>query len=272
MALIGAIIGDIIGSRFEFPDQRPETLDWEHCPLFNGYLNEFTDDTVLAIATKYAIDHYKGNFGKAYKEFGRKFPDVGYGDMFFKWLNNKITDYKSTGNGSAMRVAYIGDIVHDINSVIALSKSSAICTHNTEGGITGACMTASAIAMANSGYSKNDILNICQLTYKGKLYDGTQTMEELRKSYVWSDKCELTVPVAIQCFVESYDYESCMRNCLSLHCDMDTMCCISGGIAEAYYKTTGLDDKKILKTYLPPYLYKCIEDIVEKEEKTDDCK
>lgn len=153
MALIGAIIGDIIGSRFEFPDQRPETLDWEHCPLFNGYLNEFTDDTVLAIATKYAIDHYKGNFGKAYKEFGRKFPDVGYGDMFFKWLNNKITDYKSTGNGSAMRVAYIGDIAHDINSVIALSKSSAICTHNTEGGITGACMTASAIAMANSGYS-----------------------------------------------------------------------------------------------------------------------
>ena len=97
MALIGAIIGDIIGSRFEFPDQRPETLDWEHCPLFNGFLNEFTDDTVLAIATKYAIDHYKGNFGKAYKEFGRKFPDVGYGDMFFKWLNNKITDYKSTG-------------------------------------------------------------------------------------------------------------------------------------------------------------------------------
>ena len=238
MALIGAIIGDIIGSRFEFPDQRPETLDWEHCPLFNGYLNEFTDDTVLAIATKYAIDHYKGNFGKAYKEFGRKFPDVGYGDMFFKWLNNKITDYKSTGNGSAMRVAYIGDIVHDINSVIALSKSSAICTHNTEGGITGACMTASAIAMANSGYSKNDILNICQLTYKGKLYDGTQTMEELRKSYVWSDRCELTVPVAIQCFVESYDYESCMRNCLSLHCDMDTMCCISGGIAVSYTHLT----------------------------------
>lgn len=272
MALIGAIIGDIIGSRFEFPDQRPETLDWEHCPLFNGYLNEFTDDTVLAIATKYAIDHYKGNFGKAYKEFGRKFPDVGYGDMFFRWLNNKITDYKSTGNGSAMRVAYIGDIVHDIDSVIALSKSSAICTHNTEGGITGACMTASAIAMANSGYSKNDILNICQLTYKGKLYDGTQTMEELRKSYVWSDRCELTVPVAIQCFIESHDYESCMRNCLSLHCDMDTMCCISGGIAEAYYKTTGLNNKKILKTYLPPYLYKCIEDIVEKEEKTDDCK
>lgn len=97
-------------------------------------------------------------------------------------------------------------------------------------------------------------------------------MEELQKSYVWSDRCELTVPVAIQCFIESHDYESCMRNCLSLHCDMDTMCCISGGIAEAYYKTTGLDNKKILKTYLPPYLYKCIEDIVEKEEKTDDYK
>ena len=82
--------------------------------------------------------------------------------------------------------------------------------------------------------------------------------------YVWSETCDGTVPAAIRCFLDSTDYESCMRNCLSLPCDMDTMCCIAGGMAEAFYGTTGLDNKAILKKYLTPHLYECIKDVVEK--------
>ena len=129
MALLGAIIGDIIGSQYEFPSMRPDDLDWEHCKLFSDGC-EFTDDTVMSIATKYAIDHYKCNFSKAYKEFGNKYTDVGYGDMFFKWIIEEIPSYQSYGNGSAMRVSFISDVTQDINNVITLANSSAKCTQD----------------------------------------------------------------------------------------------------------------------------------------------
>lgn len=262
MALIGSIIGDIIGSQYEFPSMRPKNLDWMHCELFTNKC-EYTDDTVMSIATKYALDHYKGNFAKAYHEFGRKYPHCGYGDKFFHWIRtHNAAPYGSWGNGSAMRVSYIGDVVQDLDNVVNLSKHSALCTHNSEAGIRGAIVTAGMVAMGNRHYTKADMYGIANKFYKDNLYDCSQSLDEIRKEYVWNEICDDTVPVAIRCFLESDDYESCIRNCLSLPCDMDTMCCIAGGIAEAYYGTTGLDNEKILKQYLDTYLYDCIKDVI----------
>lgn len=259
MALIGSIIGDIIGSQYEFPSWRPDDLDYENCELLTERC-EFTDDTVMSIATKYAIDNYKCDFARAYKEFGKMYPDVGYGDMFFKWINDEVDDYKSYGNGSAMRVSYIADVVQDAESIIKLSNYSAKCTHGSDSGMLGAGMVACVIAMAHCGHSKDEIK---QFVIDHSSYDISLPVKYLRLKYVWSETCDGTVPAAIRCFLDSTDYESCMRNCLSLPCDMDTMCCIAGGMAEAFYGTTGLDNKAILKKYLTPHLYECIKDIVE---------
>ena len=260
MALIGSIIGDIIGSQYEFPSWRPDDLDYENCELFTDNC-EFTDDTVMSIATKYAIDHYKCDFAKAYKEFGKMYPDVGYGDMFFKWINDEIDNYESYGNGSAMRVSYIADLVQDADNVLNLAGHSAKCTHGSESGILGACVTAAVIAMAKLQYSKEEIK---EWVVEHTSYDISLPIEILKHKYVWSETCDSTVPAAIRCFLDSTDYESCIRNCLSLPCDMDTMCCIAGGMAEAFYGTTGFDNEAILKKYLTPHLYECIKDIVEK--------
>lgn len=262
MALIGAIIGDIIGSRFEFPSQRPDDLDYQNINLLSPFC-EYTDDTVMAIATKFALDKYKGNFAKAYREFGLMFPDVGYGDKFWEWINNpNAKPYGSYGNGSAMRIPYITDVVQDMESVRQLVYLSANCTHNSEQGLLGAFVAAGVMAMGKLKYDKDDILNLVKEGYKGHIYNGSEPLEELRKTYSWSDTCDKTVPVAFRCFYESTDYESCMRNCLSLPCDMDTVCCIAGAMAEAYYGTTGFNNKEILQQYLPNFLYKIVEDMI----------
>lgn len=262
MALIGAIIGDIIGSRFEFPSQRPEDLDYQNIELFSPFC-EYTDDTVMAIATKFALDKYKANFARAYREFGLKFPNAGYGDKFWEWINNpNAKPYGSWGNGSAMRIPYITDVVQDMENVKKLVELSANCTHNSNEGFLGAFIAAGIMAMGKLKYDKEDILYFVNQSYEGHIYNGSESLEYLQKTYTWSETCDKTVPVAFRCFYESTDYESCIRNCLSLPCDMDTVCCIAGAMAESYYGTTGLDNESILKQYLPDYLYKIIEDIV----------
>lgn len=275
MALIGAIMGDIIGSQYEFPSMRPDDLDWKHCKLFTDEC-EFTDDTVMSIATKYAIDHYKFDFSKAYKEFGNKYPDVGYGDMFLKWITGDISSYQSYGNGSAMRVSYIGDIIKtNVNgiiqngdSIIKLAELSASCTHNSYNGIMGAKAVTMIIGMSKLNFSKKEIIETLP-SLSGFYYNSPdfhynilKPLSEFRKMYCWNELCDGTVPAAIRCFLDSTDYESCIRNCLSLPCDMDTMCCIAGGMAEAFYGTTGFNNKAILQKYLDDFLYKCIEDIL----------
>lgn len=265
MALIGSIIGDIIGSQYEFPNMRPDDLDWRNCELFTNKC-EFTDDTVMSIATKVGLEKYKCDFARAYREFGRKYPDVGYGDSFEKWLySENPKPYESWGNGAAMRVSYIGDKVQDTNSVFILAKHSASCTHNSVSGIRGAIITTSVIAMAKSGLKKTEIYDFVNEQYKGCFYDCSEPLSYLREHYHWSDTCDKTVPIAIRCFLDSTDYESCMRNCLSLPCDMDTVCCIAGGMAEAFYGTTELNNKEILQRYLDDYLYEQIADLLEGE-------
>lgn len=268
MALIGAIIGDIIGSRFEFPSQRPDDIDWQNIDLFSPFC-EYTDDTVMAIATKFALDK-NIPFDVSYRRFGKIYPDVGYGDMFYKWLNNvNMSAYGSFGNGSAMRIPYIADYVlknRDIGlaGLMKLAKQSAKCTHNNPRGIIGASTTANIIYIClTNRFDKDYMLNLLiSQIYKDCLYTGNENLEELRKTYRWSETCDNTVPIAFRCFYESTDYESCIRNCLSLPCDMDTVMCIAGAMAEAYYGTTGFDNEKILKQYLPTSLFNLVKDML----------
>ena len=276
MGLIGAIIGDIIGSQYEFPSMRPDDLDWQNCPLLTDNC-AFTDDTVMSIATKIAIEKYDCDFAKAYKEFGKMYPNVEYGSMFAKWLMGEIENYESFGNGSAMRVSYIGEhfskitpenfdcyVENCLNQVKDLAIKSAKCTHNTLSGIRAASSVAIAITLAKLGFDKTEIFYFINSLYSTKsIYTGDESLDELRCKYHWCDFADHTVPIAFRCFYESTDYESCMRNCFSLDCDMDTVCCIAGAIAEEYYGTTGLDNKEILKKYLTPHLYDCIKDLLE---------
>ena len=266
MALIGSIIGDIIGSQYEFPYMRPDDLDWKNCELLTDNCM-FTDDTVMSIATKVAID-MRGwddiDFAGMYRKFGNDYLECGYGDMFENWITHQnAKPYQSYGNGSAMRVSYVADVNDTIYNAQQMAYESAICTHDSYGGIRGAVTTAVVSVMAKQGCTKPEIYNLVNNVYKGSIYDCSESLEELRKRYRWSEICDGTVPVAVRCFLESEDYESCIRNCLSLPCDMDTMCCIAGGIAESFYGTTGMDNERILKKYLDEYLYNCVEDMIQ---------
>ena len=246
MGLKGAILGDIIGSRWEFV--RPRNLDWKNIELFSDECM-YTDDTVMSIATKWALDNDKP-FAEAYQKFGRMYPRAGYGGMFNEWIyESNPQPYGSFGNGSAMRVSYVADKFYNLDDVIKYATMSAECTHNHPEGIKGAVVTAVCSFMAQRGATKEEIFDYALEMY-GHEYEFSviYSLEELREFYRWDVSCQGSVPVAIRCFIESEDYESCIRNVLSLRCDSDTLGAISGCIAESYYGRTGFDDK--LKDYL----------------------
>lgn len=257
MAIIGAILGDISGSQYEF--MRPKDLDWKKCELFtdNCY---FTDDTVMTLAAKQAIKNNK-SFEDSYRELGREYPDAGYGGMFDTWLRlDSKKAYGSYGNGSAMRCSYIGEHFNCEKDVIEQATKSAECTHNHPEGIKGAVVTAMCVYMARTGASKNDVFNYVKQLYPKDdyRYSVEYKIEEYRDTYRWDVTCQGSVPVAIRCFLESDDYESFLRNVYSLPCDMDTLCAIGGGIAEEFYKGTGFDDEYLLEKYLDNRLYQII--------------
>lgn len=259
MAIIGAILGDIAGSQYEFNSMRPADLEWKHCDLFTDNCF-FTDDTVMTLAAKKAI---KNNmpFPDAYRELGRSYPNSGYGGMFMSWLYlDYDKPYNSFGNGSAMRCSYIGEHFNTQSEVIEWATKSAECTHNHPEGIKGAVVTAMCIYMAKTGASKPEIYEYAKRQYPKSDYKyGVEySLEDYRKTYRWDVTCQGSVPVAIRCFLESDDYESFIRNVFSLPCDMDTLCAIGGGVAEEFYKTTGLNNKHILIKYLDDALYKMV--------------
>ena len=257
MAIIGAILGDIAGSQYEF--QRPKNLDWKKCGLFtdNCY---FTDDTVMTLATKLAV---KNNipFADSYRKLGRKYPNAGYGGMFDSWLRwNDEKPYNSFGNGSAMRCSYIGEHFNTKKEIIEWATKSADCTHNHPEGIKGAVVTSMCIYMARKGASKAEIINYVKRQYPMDFYKYSveYELDEYRDTYRWDVTCQGSVPVAIRCFLDSEDYESFLRNVYSLPCDMDTLCAIGGGIAEEFYHGTGFDEEWLLKNYLDEDLYKIV--------------
>lgn len=245
--MIGAILGDIAGSWIEY--SKPKDFQYENVELFNDKCF-YTDDTIMNIATKYAIQN-QIPFYKSYQDFGRKYPDKGYGNMFDNWLRFDYPEpYGSFGNGSAMRVTYIGEYFNDFKDVEYYARESAKCTHNHPEGIKGAICVAMCISMAKKDFSKKQIENyVRSLGYI--LYE---SLNEVRPISKYDVTCQGTIPIAIQCFLESNNYESCIRNVFSLNCDTDTVACIAGGIAESHYKTTGFDNDVLLKKFLDNYL------------------
>jgi len=226
--MIGAIAGDIIGSVYE-----THSIKTEEFPLFSPGCR-FTDDTVMTVATADAILTGKG-YAEAYREWGRLYPHAGYGGMFRQWLrSDDMGPYNSFGNGSAMRVSPVGFAFDTLDKVLEEAKKSAEVTHNHPEGIKGAQATATAIYLARTGKSKDEIKEYIESNFN---YDLGATLAEIRPHYRFDPTCQGSVPQAVIAFLESISYEDAVRKAISLGGDTDTQGCITGGIAQAYYKT-----------------------------------
>jgi ADP-ribosylglycohydrolase len=225
--MIGVIAGDVIGSVHEHAMTKSSDF-----PLFDP-LCQFTDDTVLAVATAHAI-LTQIPYDVAYREFGRQHPHAGYGGSFYGWLlADEPRPYNSWGNGSAMRVAPVGLAFSTVDDVLREAERSAAVTHNHVEGIKGAQATALAVYMARSGASKNEIR---QELIRRFDYDLNRTVEQIRPTYQWDVSCQGSVPEAIVAFLDSTDVEHAIRLAISLGGDADTQAAIAGGIAEAFYR------------------------------------
>jgi len=225
--MIGAITGDIIGSAYEW--HYTKSLDFE---LFTPASTP-TDDSVLTIAVADCILHDK-DYAVTFKEYGRRYPYAGYGSMFRKWLGrDSIAPYNSFGNGSAMRVSPVGFAFTSLEEVLREAEKSAAVTHNHPEGIKGAQAIAASIFLARSGESKEQILRYIEDTFGYNLH---QTLDEIRPKYRFDETCQGSVPQAIIAFLESSDYEDAIRKAISLGGDSDTLACMTGGIAQAFYK------------------------------------
>ncbi|MGN0678847.1 MAG: ADP-ribosylglycohydrolase family protein [Oscillospiraceae bacterium] len=250
--MIGAILGDIIGSPYEF-DRGDKTKDF---PLFSER-SHFTDDTVMTIAVAAAFldctdsdsdDTIRQKLAKNMRLFGHIFPRAGYGGMFRKWLSyENLGAYGSYGNGSAMRVSSAAWLFDDIESVRHAAKLSAEVTHNHPEGIKGAEATAAAIFLARTGHDKSEIKEYIEREFGYKL---NRTCDEIRPHYHHVETCQGTVPEAITAFLEGEDFEDVIRTAVSLGGDCDTLTAIAGSIAEGFY---GVPEnlKKECRTRLP---------------------
>ncbi len=225
--MIGAIAGDVIGSIFEHYAVKSTQF-----PLFNPY-SRFTDDTVLTVAIADSILR-KVDYAASLKTFGRKYPNAGYGGSFFRWIySSESKPYNSWGNGSAMRVSPVGFAFDSVEDVLHEAKKSAEVTHNHPEGIKGAQATAMAVFMARSGKSK---ATIKQEISERFAYNLDRTLDEIRPHYDFDVSCQGTVPEAIIAFLEANKFEDAIRKGISLGGDSDTIACIAGGIAQAYYQ------------------------------------
>ena len=236
--MYGAILGDIIGSIYEFDFNNIKTKEF---PLFQER-SHFTDDTVMTIAIAEALfesdinKDYEYNadlFIKSMKKWGKLYPYAGYGHMFLWWLNQiDSKPYNSWGNGSAMRVAPVGWIYDNLDDTRKMAKISAAVTHNHPEGIKGAESTASAIFLARTRHSKREIKEYIEKEFH---YNLNRTCDEIRPNYRHVESCQETVPEAITAFLEGTSFEDCIRNAVSLGGDSDTLTAITGGMAEAFY-------------------------------------
>ena len=247
--MIGSIIGDIVGSIYEFSNIK--TKDFE---LFspNG---SYTDDSILTVATADWLLN-GGDIAHYYSCYGEQnpWPMGGYGGSFQLWIVRSVRQqdfrpYNSCGNGSAMRVGPVGWAFDTKTEVLAKAKESAECTHNHPEGIKGAQATALAILMARTGVGKEDIRKEIEDEFG---YDLNFTCDEIRPSYTWGGTCQDSVPQAIVAFLDGKDFEDCIRNAISIGGDSDTIGCITGSIAEAFFGIPeGIREKGL--SYLPQH-------------------
>ena len=224
--MIGAIAGDIIGSVYEH-----NAIKSKDFPLFQAACR-FTDDSALTIAVAESI-LYGRSYQETVLETGRRYPQAGYGKAFKVWMRAADPQpYNSWGNGSAMRVSPIGFAFSSEAEVLEQARLSAEITHNHPEGIKGAQATALAVYLARTGQGKEAIRTVIQTRFG---YDLNRTVDEIRPDYVFRVSCQESVPEAIIAFLDSTSYEDAVRNAISLGGDGDTLACIAGGIAEAFY-------------------------------------
>lgn len=245
--MLGAIIGDIVGSRFEFNNHKSKEFE-----LFTDEC-EFTDDTILTLAVAKSvlenkdIDKLAEETTKNMVLMGRKYPHVSWGGSFLDWLFIDHTPYNSCGNGAAMRVSICGWVGETINDVKRLSYEVTRVSHNHFEGIKGAECVAVAIWMARHKYYIRDIRDMVA-TYYQQIY--RMTIPSEREKNMFDEVCQLTVPRAMLCFLESNSFEDAIRNAISIGGDSDTIATITGSVAEAYYGIPKEIEEKA-KTYLP---------------------
>lgn len=222
----GAIVGDIIGSAYEFHPIKTKVFE-----LFPESAR-FTDDSILTAATAVAIME-KRSYKDVYADFATRYPKRGYGQKFYKWIASEAKEpYNSFGNGSAMRVAPVGWAYDNLKVVMYQAERSAEVTHNHPQGIIGAQAVAVAIYLARNGCCKDDIKNCLRKEFK---YDIGYLVDDIRKAAIFDETCPRSVEQAIDCFLQSTSYEDAVRNAVSLGADADTQACIAGAIAEAFY-------------------------------------
>lgn len=255
--MYGAIIGDIVGSRFEWNNIKTKDFEFFHKDCF------FTDDSVMTIAVAKALhESKKNNYEDLEKqldyymhEIGKKYPHCGFGGSFYRWIMNDIHEpYNSYGNGSAMRTSECGFIADSLEEALSLAERCAAITHNHIEGIKGAKATTACIYLAREGKSKEEIREYINDNY----YQLDFSLDEIRPSYSFDVTCQGSVPQAIEAFLESETFEDAIRNAISIGGDSDTIAAITGSIAEAYY---GIDEKLIDKArkYLDDYLLSMID-------------
>ena len=235
--MYGAILGDIIGSPYEF-DRGSKSKDF---PLFSPK-SAFTDDTVMTLAVAEALLELPpraedGDVRRALiqslQRWGQRFPHAGYGAMFHGWLRSgSPRPYGSCGNGSAMRVSAVGWLYADLPAVRRMARLSAEITHNHPEGIKGAEAVACAIFLARTGSSKAEIKAFIERQFH---YCLSRTCDEIRPEYRHVETCQETVPEAITAFLEGDSFENVIRTAVSLGGDCDTLTCIAGSIAEGFY-------------------------------------
>lgn len=238
--MLGAIIGDIVGSRFEFNNHRNKHFDLFAKGCFA------TDDSIMTLAVAKAImeaseinENLKNYHSllsrltvKYMQEIGRKYPTCGFGGMFYRWVfSDNPVPYNSFGNGAAMRVSPAGYAATNEGEAERLAEIVTAVTHNHEEGIKGAQATAIAIYMARSGALKSEIRERISHDY----YPLDFRIDDIRPTYQFNETCQETVPQAIECFLESTSFEDAIRTAISLGGDSDTIAAITGAIAEAYY-------------------------------------
>lgn len=282
--MIGAIIGDIVGSIYEF-----DNIKTKEFPLFTKDCF-FTDDTVLTVATAQQLLETKSkwfidtDYAAAYRQWGLQYPLAGYGAKFEEWLcSSNQEPYSGRGNGAAMRVSPVGETQNTLNNVLQEAKQTASVTHNHPEGIMGAQITALAGYYARlSQYPSNgktrtlpslslqdikrELVRVIQIKQWDKscsesvaaAYDLNRKLSDIRPVYTFDESCTRTVPVAIIAFMESTGFEDAIRNAVSLGGDSDTIACITGGIAGAYYGVPKPIAAKAM-SYLPIEITKIIE-------------
>lgn len=254
--MLGAIAGDIIGSVYEFNNFKPE-IDFT---LFTNE-SEFMDNTVLTAALADSIltgIDYKIKI----KEYARLYPDCSYGNSFAKWaFSSNSKPYNSWGNGSAMRVSPVGWAYNDIETVLAKAKESAEITHNHHEGIKGAQATALAIFLSREGVAKQEIKSELEKRFS---YNLNFDLEDLRKNYRFNESCQDTVPQAIYTFLISENFEDSIRKAIYIGGDSDTLACINGSIAEAFYKCVPEEIKTVVSQKLDVFLTKILREFSSK--------